>query len=140
MRASTLPKKHSSIGINYQSLEMKGSRGVGAVENSDGASIFAGEFSTPVVFKEQSLDQYLLGGVKSDKSHLDTLSRTILKGQGEVQPRQSVMAPTAASLNNAMRVFRNQQRVLQENAKALLEKTMAETPGDVMQRRTKEMT
>lgn len=54
LRASTLPKKHSSIGMNYQSLELKGARGLasGAMENSDGASIFAGEFNTPVVFKE----------------------------------------------------------------------------------------
>ena len=42
---------------------------------------FAGDLNTPVIFKEQSLDQYLLGGIKSDKSHLDTLSRTILRQQ-----------------------------------------------------------
>ena len=50
------------------------------------------------------------------------------------------MAPTANSMNNAMRVFRNQQRVLQDNAKALLEKTIESNNGDFMERRTKEMT
>ena len=81
--------------------------GPGGLESCDGASTgFAGEMNTPVIFKEQSLDQYLLGGVKSDKSHLDTLSKTILR-QHTGQQRQSLMAPTANSMNNAMRVFRN---------------------------------
>ena len=51
---------------------------------------------------------------------------------------KSLLAPTATSMNNAMRVFRNQQKVLQDNAKALLEKT--ETPRDLMDRRQREMT
>ena len=89
-RASTLPKG-----------------GLAGIESSDGASMgFTGDIGTPVIFKEQSLDQYLLGGVKSDKTHLDTLSRTILR-QHTGEQRQSLMAPTANSMNNAMRVFRN---------------------------------
>ena len=47
-----------------------------------------------------------------------------------------VIQPTATSLNKAMKVFRDQQKVLQENAKALLEQDVP-TPADLQERRAK---
>ena len=59
----------------------------------------------------QSLDEYFLGGANSDKSHVQMLSKTILNDKSK--PRHAgIMAPTAVSMNAAMRVFHNQQRVL----------------------------
>ena len=100
-------------------------------------SPFHQKMSSPAGY-HQSLDQYFLGGINSSKNHLRTLKTITDNRPMRNKVHQSLMAPTATSLNNAMKVFRKQQAVLQVNAKAVMEK--ATTPADALQRRIKATT
>lgn len=67
-----------------------------------------------------NLEQYLkLGGMHSDKTHLSTLNATIMRNRRSEKPTST--AGTANSLRNAMLVFKKQQQVLQDNARAVLQ-------------------
>lgn len=87
-----------------------------------------------------NLDQYMkLGGLHSDKTHLDTLTATIMRNRRSENPT-STMNGTANSLRNAMMVYKKQQLVLQENAKAMLELKKSLDGQSVSEIRTKQMT
>ncbi len=74
-------------------------------------SPFNQKMSSPANY-HQSLDQYFLGGVNSSKNHLRTLKTITDNRPVRNKFYQSAMAPTATSLNNAMKAFKKQQAVL----------------------------
>ena len=116
--------KYSSI-VESDSMEVE-SKYRGMYNSVDGGSMNMENLDSPARNNRfnQSLDQYFLGGLNSDNAHLKTLSKTILRQRTSPHTQDkhmSAMAPTANSLNNAMRVFRNQQKVLQENARKAIE-------------------
>lgn len=85
-----------------------------------------------------NLEQYLqFGGLHSDKTHLNTLTATIMRNRRSEKP--TATQGTANSLRNAMLVFKKQQQVLQDNAKAVIEQQELDVSSKV-ELRTRQMT
>ena len=91
---------------------------------------------------QSSFDQYFLGGARSSKKHLSTLNKQITSRK-QLSPRRvkdAATAITSKSLNNAMKMFKRQQKHLHSNAaKAVQEHSPVADPTDKQAQRTRQI-
>ena len=80
----------------------------------------------------------MMGGVNSNKAHLQTLTKFIRKPK-PVLARDTQLTGTRNSLHNAMMVFRKQQEILNETTKNLMDGSASKATLDMQAHRQKEL-